>query len=79
METKEYMAQESLESEPQGEEHPSWPISFEKGEISGLPENVKPKDVIVFMGPDGNWYAQNPSQELLNEIKLWRSDWNEEV
>jgi hypothetical protein len=74
------MAEENLESEPQGEEYPSYQVSFsEKGEIEGLPENVKPKDVIVFMGPDGNWYAQNASQELLNEVRQWRSDWNEEV
>jgi hypothetical protein len=65
------MAEENLESEPQSKEHPTWEVSFEDGKIRGLPEGVGPKNVIVFIGPQGRWFAQNPSPELLEEIKLW--------
>ena len=74
------MADGNIESEPRGEEHPTWEVSLdEKGGIEGLPEGIKPQDVILFLGPKGQWLAQNPSSELLEEIKQWRSDWNEEV
>jgi hypothetical protein len=74
------MADGNIESEPQRGEHPTWEVSLdEKGGIEGLPEGIKPQDVILFLGPKGQWLAQNPSPELLEEIKQWRSDWNEEV
>lgn len=70
----------NLENEPQFEEHQTWEVSFDdQGKIQGLPEGIESKDVIVFLGPNGEWLAQNPSPELLKEIQLWRSDWNEEV
>ena len=60
------------------EEHPTWRITFdEAGNINGLPPEVPKDRVIIFMGSDGKWLAQNPSPEILEEIKLWRSDWNE--
>jgi len=58
------------------EGHPSWPVSFdEKGRLLGLPPDKTEKDVIVFKGNDGKWYAQNPSSELLEELGQWRTDW----
>ena len=60
------------------ESHPSWQVTFaENGDILGLPPEVTNKDVIVFLGTDGKWWAQNPSPELLAEIRLWRSDWRD--
>ncbi|GEM_PF-5083520 len=60
-------------------EHPSWQVSIgEKGEILGLPQGVSQKDVVVFLGSDGKWYAQNPSPELMEEKRLWRSDWEDD-
>ncbi len=59
-------------------EHPSWPVTIgEGGVVLGLPEGVSQKDVILFKGPEGNWWAQNPSEELLEEIRLWRTDWQD--
>ncbi|MBI2628402.1 MAG: hypothetical protein HYW71_03235 [Candidatus Niyogibacteria bacterium] len=55
-----------------------WQIEIgEKGEISGLPEGVSFEDVIIFLGPDKKWWAENPSPEILKEIRLWRSDWKD--
>ncbi len=57
-------------------EHPTWDIFFDqKGNPIGLPPNIKRGDAIFFLGNDGKWYAQNPSPELIEEIKMWRSDW----
>ena len=58
--------------------HPSWEITFDPtGKSLGLPETVSQKDVIVFLGHDNKWYAQKPSPELLDEIRLWRTDWKD--
>jgi hypothetical protein len=58
------------------EQHLSWKITFDaSGNINGLPEGISRKDVIVFLGNDGEWYAQYPSPELLKEMQLWRADW----
>ncbi|OIO50640.1 MAG: hypothetical protein AUJ45_02710 [Parcubacteria group bacterium CG1_02_50_68] len=57
-------------------EHETWPVTFDvAGDLHGLPEGISRKDIIVFQGSDGKWYAQNPSTELLEEIRLWRTDW----
>jgi hypothetical protein len=62
----------------QEEKHPSWKVTIDRsGNIEGLPEGISNKDVIVFKGNDDQWYAQNPSPELLQEIRLWRTDWND--
>ncbi len=59
-------------------EHQSWVVTFDaSGNINGLPEGISKKDILVFIGNDGKWYAQNPSPELLKEIRLWRTDWND--
>lgn len=65
----------NLESQPQ-EEHPIWPVSFDKeGNLCGLPEGVPREKVILFLGNSGQWLAQNPSPETLREIGMWRTDW----
>jgi hypothetical protein len=74
------MSDGNLENEPQSEEHPTWEVNItDEGKIEGLPEGIKPKDVILFLGPEGKWLAQNPSPGLLEEIKKWRSDWSNPV
>src|SRR3989344_2164383 len=58
--------------------HPTWPVTIdEHGDVHGLPEGKSRTDVIVFAGPDGKWYAQNPSPETLEEIRMWRTDWSD--
>lgn len=58
------------------ENHPTWEVFFDKdGNPVGLPAGVTRKDTLFFLGNDGKWYAQNPSAELIEEIKMWRSDW----
>lgn len=70
----------SRRAEAAKEEHPMWPITIdEHGDIHGLPDGKEPRDVIVLMGHDGKWYAQNPSTETLKEIHTWRSDWVDEI
>jgi hypothetical protein len=60
----------------QKKEHPSWIVTFDaSGNIRGLPEGISKKNVLIFEGNDGKWYAQNPSPEFLKEIQLWRTDW----
>lgn len=50
-----------------------WQVEFGKnGEIIGLPEGVSVQDVILFLGPDKKWWAENPSPKILEEIRLWR-------
>lgn len=57
-----------------------WQVSLDKeGNVIGLPEGVAPKDVVLFKRDDGKWWAANPSSEVLEEIRMWRSDWNNEV
>ena len=59
-------------------EHTSWMVTFDaSGNMKGLPEDVSNKDVLVFIGNDGKWYAQKPSPELLEEIRQWRTDWDD--
>lgn len=66
----------SKRAEAAKEEHPTWPVTIdEHGNIHGLPEGKEPRDVIVLMGNDGKWYAQNPSPETLEEMRAWRPDW----
>lgn len=68
------MEKEKLEEEPQLPR--AWPIEIgPKGEIIGLPEGIKREDVILRIESDGSWWAYNPSQEIIEEIKKWRSDW----
>ena len=58
------------------QEHGPWPVSFnEKGRVVGLPAGVSEKNVLVYIGGDGSWYAQNPPEELLKEIRQWHSGW----
>ena len=58
------------------ENHPTWEVFFDKdGNPVGLPPGITRGDAIFFLGNDGKWYAQNPSLELIEEIKMWRSDW----
>ncbi len=58
--------------------HLFWPIIIdEERNIHGLPADVLEKDVIVFKGSDGGWWAQNPTAELLEEKRRWRHDWNQ--
>lgn len=58
------------------ESHPTWQIFYDKnGDPVGLPPGITRKDALFFLGNDGKWYAQNPSAELIKEIKMWRSDW----
>lgn len=58
------------------ESHPTWDIFFDKdGNPVGLPPHIKRGDTIFFLGNNGQWHAQNPSPELIEEIKKWRSDW----
>jgi hypothetical protein len=73
---KEGLIAENQEGEKKKE---IWPVSFSQdGKILGLPKEVKPEEVIVFIGPDGKWYAQLPSKETLKEIEHWRADWRPE-
>jgi len=58
------------------ESHPTWKIFFDKdGNPVGLPPGLRKGDAIFFLGNNGQWHAQNPSPELIEEIKMWRSDW----
>lgn len=73
------MGNHSAERQPeagQSREKRRWHVHFDqKGDIIGLPESVSRKDVIVFLDADGGWQAANPPPEILEEIKMWRSDW----
>jgi len=65
-----------LETSSSKEKRRLWQVKIgEKGEISGLPEEVSAENVIFFLGPDKKWWAENPSPEILEEMRLWRSDW----
>ena len=69
----------NLESQSH-EEHPTWLVSFNpNGSLNGLPIGISRKNVILFIGNDGKWYAQNPSPERLKEIEMWRTDWKKGV
>lgn len=73
-----YMGKESTptKAEPQKEKKKRlWQVTFDqKGNLLGLPKGVSRKDVIVFIGKDGKWWAENPSPEILEERQMWRSD-----
>jgi len=43
----------------------------------GLPAGIAPKDVILFLGNNGKWYAGKPTPDLIAENKLWRTDWQD--
>jgi len=61
---------------PDKDDYPSWPVEFdEKGNLHGLPPGILEKNVLLFKNSDGKWIAQNPSDELRQEIKKWRTDW----
>ena len=36
----------------------------------------KENEAIHYLNEEGEWEAGNPDQELLEEIKRWRSDWH---
>jgi len=64
------------EKAPIKNDHPSWPVEIdENGKLSGLPDGILEKNVILFKNDQGKWLAQNPSDELKVEIKKWRTDW----
>jgi len=61
---------------PDKDDHPSWPVEFdEKGNLHGLPPGILEQNILLFKNSDGKWMAQNPSDELRQEIKKWRTDW----
>ncbi len=63
------------ETNPSKEKRRLWQVEIGKnGEIIGLPEKVSVQDVILFLGPDKKWWAENPSPEILEEIRLWRGE-----
>ncbi|MHB8860464.1 MAG: hypothetical protein ACYC48_01875 [Minisyncoccota bacterium] len=56
----------------------TWPVTFDKdGNVRGLPEGKSRSDVVLSQGSDGKWYAQDLSPETLEEIRLWRADWQD--
>lgn len=60
------------------ESHEIWPVTFDaKGNLYGLPEGIPRERVILFLGEDNKWYAQNPSPELLEQLRWWRTDWQD--
>ncbi len=61
------------ETDSSKEKRRLWQVKIrENGGITGLPEGISPQDVILFLGPDNKWWAENPSPEILEEIRLWR-------
>ena len=40
---------------------------------------IDPQEAIHYKNANDEWEAGNPDEELLEEIKRWRSDWNEPV
>ena len=72
-----FIDKQFAEREPSKEGKRLWRVNFDqKGNIIGLPERISPRDVIIFEGNDGSWWAENPSPEILEEIQKWRSDWH---
>lgn len=73
------MGEESISQnieQPNEEKHRLWPVAIdEKGEIVGLPKEVSANEVILFKESDGRWWAANPSPDILEEIRMWRTDW----
>ena len=77
-ETKQKLNPEELEKRKQElkNTHPTYEIIIDsRGNVVGLPPHLTRKGVILFLDSKGNWRAQNPSPRLLEEIKMWRSDW----
>ncbi|MDO8557017.1 MAG: hypothetical protein Q7R98_00950 [Candidatus Jorgensenbacteria bacterium] len=65
-----------FEKGPEVKKNPRlWRVELRGSEIIGLPEGVSPHDVLLFKENDGSWWAANPSKEILEEIKMWRTDW----
>ncbi|MEK7542854.1 MAG: hypothetical protein AAB503_00920 [Patescibacteria group bacterium] len=65
-----------FENQPETQKNPRlWPVEIKGDEIIGLPEGVSRKDVILFIENDGSWWAANPSPEVWEEIKMWRTDY----
>src|SRR3989344_3165265 len=60
------------EIEKRKNEHPTWSVSINlDGSVNGLPSGISINDIVLFLGNDGKWYAQNPSRELLEEMRMW--------
>jgi hypothetical protein len=76
IETRQTLSPEELEKAREEERHRTWPVTIgSKGNVVGLPPHLTEHDVVLFKDSDGGWKAQNPSPELLEEIKMWRTDW----
>ncbi len=69
------MNSEQPEIEPAKEKRRLWPVKLDAGGIIGLPEGVSPRDVILFLDENDQWWAENPSPEILKEIGLWQTGW----
>jgi len=64
-----------LESYPDGRPK-KWLCGVgENGEI--IDPRGKEKEAIRYLNKENQWEAGNPDEDLIKEIKRWRSDWHD--